>query len=115
MTRAHNRLRAAQAALASGFPDAAVSAAYYAALNAARAALSEEDRNAKTHRGAWTLFRQVFVLSERFEAGVLARATRLQELREAGDYDAREISGDEAREAIAAAEEFVAAVVALLE
>jgi len=115
MTRARERIRGAQAALDAGFPDLAVSAAYYAAFSAAHAALSEEDRYGKTHRGVWNLFRELFVVGARFDARLLAGATRLQALREAGDYEARPISGEEAAEAIAVAEAFVAAVVAMLD
>jgi uncharacterized protein (UPF0332 family) len=50
-----------------------VSAAYYAMLYAARAALSEQDRYAKTHSGTWTLFRETFVRDGRFDPA-LARA-----------------------------------------
>jgi uncharacterized protein (UPF0332 family) len=114
MSRAHERIRAARAALAGGFPDVAVSAAYYAALYAARAALSEEDRNAKTHTGAWSLFGEVFVASGRFDAELLAEARRIQELREAADYDAREIPSEQAEEIVSAAARFVTTVGALL-
>jgi uncharacterized protein (UPF0332 family) len=114
MTSAHARIAAAHASLAAGFPAVTLSAAYYASLYAARAALSEEDRNAKTHRGVWSLFGEIFVATGRFDSGVYADARRAQELREAGDYDARDISDVEAREGIAAAERFVAAVDAML-
>ena len=115
LTRAQERLRAAQFALTGGFAAVAVSAAYYAALYAARAALSEDDRNARTHRGTWHLFRELYVAPGRFDARLLSEVTRFQELREAGDYDAREISSEEAERAIAAAEAFVAAVDAMLQ
>jgi uncharacterized protein (UPF0332 family) len=114
MGSANERLRAAHAALAAGFPSVAVSAAYYAALYAARAALSEEDRNAKTHRGAWSLFGELFVSVGRFDSELFAAARRIQELREAADYDAREISKEQAEAIIGEGERFVAAVAAML-
>jgi uncharacterized protein (UPF0332 family) len=114
MASAKERVRAAEAALASGFPSVAVSAAYYAALYAARAALSEEDRHAKTHTGVWGLFGESFVSSGRFDSQLFAEARRVQELREAADYDAREIADEQAREIVAAAESFVSGVAAML-
>ena len=114
MARAHERTRLARTALGAGFPSGAVSAAYYAILYAARAALSEEDCSAKTHRGVWTLFAETFVSTARFEPELFARARRLQELREASDYDAREVSRDEAEASVTEAERFVAAVAAML-
>lgn len=115
MASAHERVRAAHAALVAGFPSVAVSAAYYAALYAARAALSEEDRYAKTHRGVWSLFGERFVSGGRFDSGLFAAARRIQELREAADYDAREISKDQAGAIVIDAETFVARVAAMLE
>lgn len=62
MDSARERLAGARDAISAGHPELAVSAAYYAMLDAARAALSEHDEYAKTHSGTWTL------LSERFAA-----------------------------------------------
>jgi uncharacterized protein (UPF0332 family) len=42
-------------------PAASLSAAYYAMLYAARAALSESDVYARTHSGIWHKFRRAFV------------------------------------------------------
>jgi uncharacterized protein (UPF0332 family) len=114
MASANERLRAARAALAAGFPSVAVSAVYYAALYAARAALSEEERHAKTHRGTWNLFAETFVSSGRFDPELLAAARRIQDVREASDYDAREVSSEEAGAIIADAEAFVAGVAEIL-
>lgn len=114
MASAHERVHAARAALAAGFPSVAVSAAYYAALYAARAALSEEDQYAKTHRGVWKLFGERFVSSERFDPELYAAARRIQELREAGDYDAREISVEQAQAVVTDVESFVGGVVEML-
>jgi uncharacterized protein (UPF0332 family) len=47
---ARDRLAAAEAALAAGFPSGATSLAYYAILYAA---LSEAELCAKTQRGTW--------------------------------------------------------------
>lgn len=114
MASAQERISAAHAALTAGFPSVAVSAAYYAALYAARAALSEKDRYAKTHRGAWSLFGELFVSGGSFDPRLLAAARRTQELREAADYDAREISAERAQAVVGDAESFVARVAAML-
>lgn len=114
LASARERVRAAQAALAGGFPSVAVSAAYYAALYAARAALSEEDRNAKTHKGAWSLFGEVFVSTGRSDPALFDSVRRIQELREAADYDALDIPEDRARVIVADAERFVESVVSQL-
>lgn len=114
MASAQDRLKAAHAALAAGFPSVAVSASYYAVLYAGRAALSEQDRNARTHRGVWTLFGELFVSTGRIDSGLLSAARRIQELRESADYDARDISEDQARAIVSDAERFVAEVVRIL-
>jgi uncharacterized protein (UPF0332 family) len=56
MDQARDRAEIARMLVASGRLEGAVSAAYYAMLYAARAALSERDEYARTHRGAWHLF-----------------------------------------------------------
>jgi uncharacterized protein (UPF0332 family) len=113
MAMAHERLRAARAALEVDLPSSSASLAYYALLYAARAALSEEEQNAKTHAGTWQLFGQTFVDSGRFDRELFAAARYAQRLREATDYDAHQVSADEARTAVDAAERFLDAVAAL--
>jgi uncharacterized protein (UPF0332 family) len=115
MREARERLRGAELALSGEAHGLAVSAAYYAMLYAARAALSEEDLNAKTHGGAWNLFRQRFVITGRFEPALLDTAVRRQELRGDADYDARAIPNEEARAVLDEAKAFVAAVDRMLE
>ncbi len=115
MAGARERIKGSRAVLAAGYPAVALSSAYYAALYAARAALSEEDRYAKTHAGTWNLFRECFLSTGRFDSDVFASARRMQEAREAGDYDARTIPAAQAEVAVADAERFVAAVTAMLD
>lgn len=103
-------LSSARAALSSGFPESATADAYYAALYAARAALSEEDRYAKTHGGVWDLFYLVFVESGRFDEALAADARRTERLRLDAHYEALPISTDEAQHAVDTAERFAAAV-----
>ncbi len=113
MTEARDRLAAAQMMLTSGFPPAMVSLAYYAMLYAARAALSEEDRYAKTHSGTWRLFRETFVNTERFDGELLAEAERTVPLRLGADYEAMQISQEKAEAVVELADRFVEAIDAL--
>lgn len=114
MVGARDRLGAARAALDAGFYSNAASAAYYAMLYAARAALSEEERNAKTHAGTWALFRERFVVTGRFDVGLFSDAHVVQQLREAADYDALMVPSEEAERIIDLAGRFVAAVAAVI-
>jgi uncharacterized protein (UPF0332 family) len=114
MAEARQRLALATTAFEAGYVLGAVSAAYYAMLYAARAALSEEDRNAKTHRGTWDLFHEVFVRPGRFDSGLATAARRAQEHREGADYDARPVERGRAESILTTAERFLAAVDDLL-
>jgi uncharacterized protein (UPF0332 family) len=111
---ARARLVAARRELDAGDPSAATSLAYYALLYAARAALSEEDRYAKTHRGTWDLFWGTFAETRRFDAALTSEARKIQELRELSDYEAKRPSMDEAEHVVDVAEGFVEAVAELI-
>jgi uncharacterized protein (UPF0332 family) len=115
LDEARKRLRTARAALGVEDPAGAVSAAYYAMLYAARAALSEEDRYAKTHAGTWGEFREAFVRDGRFDRELFALGPKTQELREAADYHARDPAAGRAEAVVGDSERFVAAVVELLD
>lgn len=54
------------------------------------------------------------VSTGRLDSRVFAAARRIQELREATDYDAREIDQDQARAVVADAERFVGEVITVL-
>lgn len=95
-------------------PGTALSAAYYAMLYAARAALSERDSYAKTHSGTWNLFQQQLVESGLFDAELLADARKVQPEREDADYEAWAAPREEAERVIELAARFLAAVDALL-
>ena len=69
MDQARDRAVIARVLLAAGHPEGAVSAAYYAMLYAARAALSEGDEYARTHGGTWHLFFERYVTTGAFVAG----------------------------------------------
>jgi uncharacterized protein (UPF0332 family) len=88
----------------------AVGAAYYAMLYGARAALSERDRHAKTHRGTWNLLRETLVADGSLPAGLVGEAERLAELREAADYDAVVVEREQAEQAVNSAKRFLDAL-----
>ncbi len=113
MEAARRRLAAAETVLEED-PSTALSAAYYAMLYAARAALSERGVYAKTHRGAWHEFRREFVETGELEGELVAAVQRLQPEREQADYDAWSAPVQEARRAIELARDFLTKVAALL-
>lgn len=95
-------------------PDIATSVAYYSALNAARAALSEEDVFARTHSGTWDQMRIRFFRSGRIEEQLGERAAKLQKAREEVDYEGLAVPEEDARAALATATDFLAAVEAVI-
>jgi len=115
MDTARDRLQAARELIDSSHPAVVVSVAYYAMLNAARAALSEHDSYAKTHSGTWTLFSERFVATGAFDRELYGFTGRAQEARQEGDYQAKPLSPELARELLDAAERFVVAVEHMLD
>lgn len=111
---ARARLVGARHALAAGDLDLAVSAAYYAMLYAARAALSEHDEHARRHGGTWNLFFRRFVTTGAFDQDLHGFAQRAQKSREGADYEAITPEPAEARSHVEGAESFVAAVERML-
>jgi uncharacterized protein (UPF0332 family) len=109
LTEARERLAVARR-LAAEFPNAAVNPAYYAMLYAARAALSEEDRYAKTHAGTWRVFRQTFVETSRFDGTLVTDAEKAHEDRIGADYEAEQFEADEVETLIDLASRFLAAI-----
>jgi uncharacterized protein (UPF0332 family) len=112
--QAKDRLAAAREALAAGHDAVAVSVAYYSMLYAARATLSEDDENARTHRGAWNLFRIRYVITDAFDAALFTLAQHAQVAREGGDYQAVTPTKEEAERYVAGAADFLAAVERML-
>jgi uncharacterized protein (UPF0332 family) len=111
---ARRRLAAAEVAVNED-PSTALSAAYYAMLYGARAALSERDSSAKTHRGTWHEFRSAFVEDGAIDAALAAEVQKIQPEREQADYDAWSAPAEEARRAIDLADRFLTAIEALFE
>jgi uncharacterized protein (UPF0332 family) len=114
MEAARRRLAAAEVALEQD-PSTALSAAYYAMLYGARAALSERGTYAKTHRGTWHEFRSAFVASGAIDAELAAEVQKIQPEREQADYDAWSAPAVEARRAIDLAQRFLTAIQALVD
>lgn len=113
--QARDRLEIANQVLAAGHLEGAVSAAYYAMLYAARAALSEDDENARTHRGAWNLFRKRYVVTDVFDDALFTLAQHAQTAREGGDYEAITPDPEEAERYVEGAGEFLAAIERMLD
>lgn len=113
--RAGERLEGARKNVAQGEYAIAAGAAYYAMLYGARAALSERDLRARTHRGTWNLLRQTLVAEGSLSAELVAEAERMAELREGADYDAVEVEREPAQRAVDSAERFLAALDSLLD
>lgn len=104
---AHRKLAAARLMLENGLTEEAAGAAYYAMLNAARAANSERDRHSKTHRGAWALFAELFVKTGEMPKELQDMAEAARQLREEADYGGGGADEDQARQAVVDAERFV--------
>jgi len=115
MEQARDRVGLARMALASGHLEGAVSAAYYAMLYAARAALSERDEYARTHGGTWHLFHERYVTTGAFDQHLHTLAGRAQRAREGGDYEAITPSRADAEELVAGAADYIAAVEHMLD
>jgi uncharacterized protein (UPF0332 family) len=114
MDQARDRAAVAREILASGHRAGAVSAAYYAMLYAARAALSEDDQHARTHRGTWHLFHERYVVTDVFDQHLHALAQRSQDAREKGDCEAVTPDRADAEAIVAGAGEFIVAVERML-
>jgi len=110
---AARRRLAAASAVEEEDPSTALSAAYYAMLYAARAALSERDVYTKTHRGLWHELRRVFVETGALDADLVVSVQKIQPEREQADYDAWAAPAEDARHAIELANTFIAAIEAL--
>lgn len=110
MDQARDRVTVADQLLASKHLEGAVSAAYYAMLYAARAALSEKDEHARTHSGTWHLFHERYVTTGAFDEDLHALAHQAQEAREGGDYEAITPEPERADAIVRGAADYVAAV-----
>lgn len=107
---ARKALVSAQILLEAGQPEKAAAMGYFAMFEAARAALSERDQYARTHRGVLHLLRESFVLREGFPKELHRAAQTAREQREDAHYGAAGAGAPEAAETVDAAERFLAEV-----
>jgi uncharacterized protein (UPF0332 family) len=115
LLQAAKRRLAAASVVVEEDPSTALSAAYYAMLYAARAALSECDVSAKTHRGIWHELRRALVDTGELDADLAASVQKIQPEREQANYDAWFAPDEDARNAIDLAQRFLTAIEAALE
>jgi len=111
---ARGALAMARAGLDIGEQNQAIGRAYDAMFLMARAALSEEDRFARTHGGTWHLHHDLLVKTGRFPADLHRRAREAEEWQYQVDYESGRYSFDQGRETVELAERFLAATVELL-
>jgi uncharacterized protein (UPF0332 family)/predicted nucleotidyltransferase len=112
---ARGYLADAELLLAEGRNSAVIaSTAYYAMFYAARAALSEEGRVARKHKGTWIQMRELFAESGRLDSALVARGEEMQRDREAADYDAASFDRETSEVHVRDARGFVQAIERLL-
>ena len=111
-----DRTLAAARMLAAEYPESAVGRAYYAAFYAAEAALWTKGVHCRTHGGLATALHQHFVQPGLLAPDPLRSLQDLLQLRLAGDYPRfrRDVTVEEALEAIELAEQFVAEIRTLI-
>ena len=114
LRKATDNLSAAEILLAEALSDAACNRAYYAIYNAARAALiaidEEKAAYAKTHSGLLSQFSLYLTKTGLLDpkwSGIFAREERRRLL---ADYESEAITEDDAKEAVANAKLFIAAI-----
>ena len=119
LEKSHRLLSEARAILPLGFGDLAGRTAYLAAFHAAQALIFERsDRVAKTHRGVHTQFAALVRNDAGFDEALRPFLSVAYGMKSVADYATgpeAEVPIDEATNAVASAEEFVAAVAALLQ
>ncbi len=86
LAQAHQDLEDAERDWSHGSLKSVINHAYYAGFNAAAAALSEEDRFAKTHDGTWGLASRLLVKTGKLGADLHGRAHALKPAREMAVY-----------------------------
>ncbi|MDO8587197.1 MAG: HEPN domain-containing protein [Armatimonadota bacterium] len=111
LERAEESLRAAKDLADGGYYDIAASRAYYAAFYAAKAALLAEGLDSRKHSGVIASVHQHLVKTGRLDREQGQQLNWLFGLRNVGDYGVIvHVSPEEAKQAIEAAESFVAAI-----
>ena len=114
--RAKTSIQAAKDILEKGYFDIAASRAYYAAFYAASALLIKNGTDTNKHSGVIALIHQLFVKTGRLDKEHGKNLNWLFELRSIGDYGVLEhVSAGEASRSIKIAEDFLKAVLKILE
>jgi uncharacterized protein (UPF0332 family) len=115
LQRAEQSVQAARQLVSGGFYDFAASRAYYAAFYAATALLLRDGLEFSKHGGVIAAIHQRFVKTGKLDREQGKALNWLFELRSVGDYGGTaHISSHEVEKAIAAAEDFLQAIRALL-
>ncbi len=113
--RAEQSNAAARQLASSGYHDFAASRAYYAAFYAAKAALLSDGVESSKHSAVVAAVHQRYVKAGRLDSEQGKALNWLFELRSVADYGgAAHVSGEQAQQAIEAAERFVEAMRLLL-
>ncbi len=111
LTRAQRALDSARLLLSAGDADGASNRAYYAMFDAARAVLiSLEEPLPKSHSGLIAKFGLRVVASGLVPKSLGMAFNRVQRIREIADYTGDGVGAADARDAITAAEDSLAAV-----
>jgi hypothetical protein len=108
VAKAEEKLRAARSLLAQGFPDDAVSRAYYAIFHAASAALLAEGIAVESHSALAATFGLHLVKPGKIGRRFGRILGRLKDEREGGDYDVfSALEADDAERAVEDADAFL--------
>lgn len=110
LNKACRSVAAAERLLGDGDTDFAVSRSYYAMFYAAQAVLLRRDIRRSKHSGVIAAFNEQFVQQGKLPRQLFLSLRDAFEDRAEGDYGLTPITDEQARSAIAAAHEFVAAV-----
>jgi uncharacterized protein (UPF0332 family) len=110
LTRARREVGAARALIEAGFPEKAVSSAYYAVFHAAVAALLALGEARSKHSGVLSAFGRLVIREGGFDREIGAARRRLFERRNDVDYGLSQPSAEEAAADTGEAERFVSEV-----
>ena len=115
LKKAKERLKAGKILLKENMPDDSASRAYYTALNAAQAALTEEELAPKSHDGVIRLFAAHFIKTGRLPKALGVDLSRLRTMREKAEYSpAYIVTSEDAEWALKAAERLLREIEKLL-
>ena len=113
---AMERLEASRVLIDSGLYQDAVSRAYYAVFQAARAVLATKSLDSKKHSGVISLFNKDFIKTGKLPRDFGKILKKAKDLRQASDYnDFYLVSKEEAKDAVESAERFIEGTKAFVE